>query len=42
MDGNVTTGRGLGAAIEFGLSLVAQLVDQETADKIAAAIAYKG
>ena len=42
VDGNVTTGRGLGAAIEFGLSLVAQLVDQETADKIAAAIAYKG
>ncbi len=41
VDGNITTGRGLGAAIPFGLSLVAQLVDQATADKIAAAIAYK-
>ena len=40
VDGNITTGRGLGAALPFGLSLVAQLVGQETADKIAAAIAY--
>lgn len=40
VDGNITTGRGLGAAIPFGLSLVAQLAGQETADRIAAAIAY--
>lgn len=38
--GNITTGRGLGAAIPFGLSLVAQLVDQATADKIKNGIAY--
>lgn len=38
--GNITTGRGLGAAIPFGLSLVAQLTDQETADQIKNAIAY--
>ncbi len=40
VDGNITTGRGLGAAIPFGLSLVAQLTDQQTADKIKNAIAY--
>ena len=34
VDGTVTTSRGPGTAIEFALSLVAQLVDQETADAL--------
>ena len=40
VDGNVTTGKGMGAAIEFSLALIAQLADQETADKIGTAIIY--
>ncbi len=40
VDGNVTTAKGMGAAIEFGLALVAQLKDQETADKIEKAIIH--
>ena len=40
--GNVITGQGLGAAIPFALELVRLLTDQETADRIAAAICYRG
>ncbi len=40
VDGNITTGRGLGAAIPFGLKLVEQLVSREKAEQIATAIAY--
>lgn len=39
-DTNVTTGKGMGAAIEFSLALIAQLTDRETADKIGTAIIY--
>lgn len=40
-DGNVTTSRGMGTAIEFALSLVSQLQSSETAEKIAKSIIYK-
>lgn len=40
VDGNVTTSRGMGTAIDFGLSLISQLTDQETAEKIRAGILY--
>ena len=40
VDGNITTGWGLGAAIPFALSLVEQLLDQQIADSIANAIGY--
>ncbi len=40
-DGNIITGIGMGAAIEFGLEIVAALKDRETADKLAAAILAK-
>lgn len=41
VDGNVTTSRGLGTAIEFSLELIAQLCGKETADKISAGIIYR-
>jgi len=37
---NVTTSRGMGTAIPFGLSLVAQLRGEETADKLAKSIVF--
>lgn len=40
-DGNVTTSRGMGTAIEFALTLVAQLLDSEIAEKIAKSIIYR-
>ncbi|MCD7761652.1 MAG: DJ-1/PfpI family protein [Lachnospiraceae bacterium] len=40
ISGNVTTSRGMGTAIPFGLALVAQLRDQETADQLAKSIIY--
>lgn len=33
-DGNIITGKGAGAAIEFGLELLAAFKDRETADKL--------
>lgn len=41
VDGNITTSRGVGTAIDFALSLIAQLYSQEKADEIAASIIYK-
>lgn len=41
VDGNVITGRGLGAAIDFGLKLIELLVDKEKADAVSAAIMYR-
>lgn len=41
VDGNVTTSRGLGTAIDFALSLIAQLTCQDKADEIAKSIIYK-
>lgn len=40
VDGNIVTGRGLGAAIPFGLKLCELLVSREKAEEIAEAIAY--
>ncbi len=40
-DGNVTTSRGMGTAIDFALNLTAQLTDADTAEKIAKSIIYK-
>lgn len=40
VDGNVTTAKGMGAAIGFSLKLIEQLADKETADKIGKAIIY--
>lgn len=39
-DGNITTARGLGFAIDLGLELLALLTDKENSDKIKAAIQY--
>ena len=41
IDGNITTSRGVGTAIDFALSLIAQLYGQAKADEIAASIVYK-
>ena len=41
MDGNITTSRGLGTAIDFSLSLISQLLGQEKADQIAESVVYK-
>lgn len=40
VDGNVTTARGMGAAIDFSLKLIEQLKDKETAAKISEGIIY--
>lgn len=39
-DGNITTSRGVGTAISFGLELISILVDQETADTLSKGIVY--
>ena len=41
IDGNVTTSRGLGTAIDFALSLIGQLLGDEKADEIAESVVYK-
>lgn len=40
VDGNVTTSRGMGTAIDFGLSLIEQLLSREKAAEIAESIVY--
>ena len=40
VDENVTTAKGMGAAIDFSLKLIEQLADKETADEISEAIIY--
>lgn len=40
VDGNVTTSRGMGTAIDFGLSLIAQLLGEQKAKEIAESIVY--
>ncbi len=40
VDGSITTSRGVGTAIPFALSLIAQLYGQEKADVIAKSIVY--
>ncbi|MGI6006617.1 MAG: DJ-1 family glyoxalase III [Ruminococcus sp.] len=39
-DGNITTSRGVGTAISFGLELVSILVDKKTADELKEDIVY--
>ena len=40
VDGNVTTSRGMGTAIAFGLEIIAALLDRETADRLGEKIVY--
>ncbi|MBQ9005478.1 MAG: DJ-1/PfpI family protein [Atopobiaceae bacterium] len=40
VDGNLTTSQGMGTAIDFGLSLIAQIKGQEEAGRISRAIVY--
>ena len=39
-DGNIITGRGMGAAIAFSLAILEKLQDKEAADKMADAVVY--
>ena len=39
-DGNVTTSRGLGTAVDFALSLIGQLLGEKKADEIAESVVY--
>lgn len=41
VDGNITTSRGMGTAIPFGLSLVGQLAGEEMAKKLGNGIIYR-
>ena len=41
IDGNVTTSRGLGTAIDFALSLIEQLESAQKAEEIAKSIVYR-
>lgn len=41
VDGTVTTAKGMGAAIDFSMKLIEQLLDKETADKISEGIIYR-
>ena len=41
IDGNITTSRGLGTAVDFSLSLISQLLGEETAEKIAESVVYR-
>lgn len=40
VDGNVTTAKGMGTAIDFSLKLIEQLLNKETADEISQGIIY--
>jgi len=40
VDGNIITSRGMGCAIDFALAIITQLLDEETADRIAKAVVY--
>ena len=40
VDGNITTSRGLGTAIDFALCLIAQLLGEEKAASIASSVVY--
>ena len=41
VDGNITTSRGMGTAIDFGLELTAQLCGEEAAEKVRKSIVYR-
>lgn len=40
-DGNIITGRGMGAAIAFSLAILAKIQDQDAADKMADAVVFE-
>ena len=40
VDGNITTSRGLGTAVDFALSLISQLENDEKAKEIAESVVY--
>ena len=40
VDGNLTTSRGMGTAIDFALSIIAQVKGQEEADRLSRAVVY--
>ncbi|MGI8276120.1 DJ-1 family glyoxalase III [Blautia wexlerae] len=40
VDGNITTSRGLGTAVDFALSLISQLENEEKAKEIAESVVY--
>lgn len=40
-DGNIITGRGMGAAIAFSLAILEKIQDKEAADKMADAVVYE-
>ena len=42
IDGNIITGRGMGAAIPFGLAILEKLQGREAAEKMAETIVYAG
>lgn len=41
VDGNVTTSRGLGTAVDFALSIITQLEGEEKAQEIAESVVYR-
>ena len=41
IDGNLTTSRGMGTAIDFALAIIAQAKGQDEADRLARAIVYR-
>ena len=41
VDGNVTTSRGLGTAVDFALSIITQLEGKEKAQEIAESVVYR-
>lgn len=41
VDGNVITSRGMGTSLDFSLALITELVNQETAEKLAATVQYR-
>lgn len=41
VDGKVITSRGMGTAIDFGLTIIAQLISEEKADEVGKSIVYR-
>ena len=41
VDGKIITSKGMGTAIDFGLKIIAELKDQETAERLGKGIQYR-